>query len=100
MEAQTAAASRPYEFYVDRPIYIVLVKARAKHAAEGYRGEASEPVTFATTLLGSTRRRRGIRPPVLLESRDAPKHTERFDCASRGDGSTIERFPSKLLDNL
>jgi hypothetical protein len=59
MEAQKAAASRAYEFYVDRPIYIVLVKARAKHAAEGYRGEASEPVTFATTLLGSSRRRRG-----------------------------------------
>jgi hypothetical protein len=59
MEAQKAAASRACEFYVDRPIYIVLVKARAKHAAEGYRGEASEPVTFATTLLGSSRRRRG-----------------------------------------
>src|SRR5258707_13102513 len=39
-------------------------------------------------------------PLVFLESRNAPKHAERLDSPSRDDGSTIKRFPSKLLDYL
>ena len=35
-------------------------------------GEACEPVTFATTLLGSSRRRRGRRSRQMLGQRKAP----------------------------